>query len=192
MIRRSLSAAGTAMLAAVLLTACTTPTAPDAAPSAPPAVTPTAPTEATPTDTPDADAGEPTCETIIPSTTAADFRSLGWTVQTEAFRVGATELSGGIQCKWGDSSVTSDRIQMFGWAPIEADAVQDAVDELVASGWKREDGSDGLIYVTEDPDWAIGKDADGYGITYLFGDDWVKIADTKQSLVLVEWPPAQR
>lgn len=29
-------------------------------------------------------------------------------------------------------------------------------------------------------------DGEGYGMTYLFGDGWVKVADTKQGLVLVE------
>ncbi len=29
---------------------------------------------------------------------------------------------------------------------------------------------------------------DGYGLTYLFGDGWVKLADTRQSLILVDTP----
>ncbi|MEL4419945.1 hypothetical protein, partial [Shewanella algae] len=59
---------------------------------------------ATPTDTPDAEAADPTCETIILSSTAADFRSIGWKAQSEPFRVGATEVPDGILCKWSDGS----------------------------------------------------------------------------------------
>ena len=37
-------------------------------------------------------------------------------------------------------------------------------------------------------DTAVATDDEGYGLTYLFGDGWVKYADTKQSIALVEWP----
>lgn len=181
-------------LLAVGLSACA-PTAAAPGPEVTTTPTPTASADAggsSPSPEPDTGATEPTCETIIPRTTAADFSSLGWGVQVETFRIGATEIPDGIQCKWGDNSVTSDRIQMFGWAPIDQATAQKAERDLLSAGWSREDGADGTVYVTENPDWAIGKDADGYGITYLFGDGWVKVADTKQSLILVEWPPAQR
>ena len=57
---------------------------------------------------------------------------------------------------------------------------------MIESGWRREDGADG-IYITEDPQYAMGTDDDGYGMTYLFGDGWVKFADTRQSLLLIDW-----
>ena len=53
----------------------------------------------------------------------------------------------------------------------------------------REDAAEG-VYVTESPETAIATDEEGYGMTYLFGDGWVKLADTKQGLLLIEWPPA--
>ena len=34
---------------------------------------------------------------------------------------------------------------------------------------------------------AVATDENGYGITYLFEAGAVKIADTKQSLLLIEW-----
>ena len=74
----------------------------------------------------------------------------------------------------------------------DAAAAEKAEGDLVASGWKREEGAGDEVYITENPDWLAGRGADGYGITYLFGDGWVKVADTKQSLVLIDWPPAQR
>ena len=46
---------------------------------------------------------------------------------------------------------------------------------------------DGLI-VTESSETTVATDEDGYGLTYLFGDGWVKYADTKQGLLLVRWP----
>lgn len=191
---RRLGITVTVALLAVALSACSpTPPSPTPEVTTPPAAA--APADAvgsSPSPEPGPDTTEPTCETIIPRTTEADFRSLGWTVQVETFRIGATEIPGGIQCKWGDNSVASDRIQMFGWAPIDQATAQKGERDLLSAGWSREEGADGTVYVTENPDWAIGKDADGYGITYLFGDGWVKVADTKQSLILVEWPPAQR
>jgi glucose/arabinose dehydrogenase len=190
--RRPLSTASAVLLTALVLTACTptaaAPTTPSAAATESSAATPAA----TPTDTPDAGTAEPTCETIILSSTAADFRSIGWKAQSEPFRVGATEVAGGILCKWSDGSATAAGVQMFGWAPIDATTADKAERDLVASGWKREDGANGDVYVTENPDWLGGRGVDGYGITYLFGDGFVKVADTKQSLVLIDWPPSQR
>jgi len=173
---------------AVGLAACTPPAAPQGQPSIAPTDVPSSPApELSPT--PEATSGPPTCNAIIPASTVADFTSLGWTVQIEPFRIASMEISGGVQCKWGDQKVTTDRVQLFGWAPISAADAAEAQRELVASGWKSEQAADG-VYVTENPDWAIAKDANGYGMTYLFGDGWVKLADTRQSLVLVDWPPA--
>lgn len=162
-------------------------TPPTAQTSAPAIEVPSTPSpDASPSAVADDDE-EPTCENIIPKATADDFKSLGWSSQSEPFRIGAIQLDDGIQCKWGDQKITTDRVQMFGWAAIDdADAAK-AEKELVAAGWRRETGDAGT-YVTENPEWAIGKDADGYGITYLFGDGWVKLADTRQSLVLVDGP----
>lgn len=189
---RRLRAGATAtvgVLAALVLAGCTSPTPSGVSPetSAPaPAETAAAPGESnapdTVVDTPDA-----TCENIIPAATADDFKSLGWTSQEEPFRIGAKALDDGIQCKWGDTNIASDRVQIFGWAPIDTTEAQTAEQELVASGWKVEREADGT-YVTENPDWLNGRGVDGYGLTYFFGDGFVKLADTRQSLVLVEGP----
>lgn len=134
-----------------------------------------------------AEPAEPTCETIISSTTVADFTELGWTAKEEPFVVGETRLADGVQCTWGDYSVPSDQVQLFGWAPITDEQIETARSELVANGWRVED-DDGQLYITENSDTAIALDEEGYGLTYLFGDGWVKLADTKQGLLLVEWP----
>ncbi|MFJ4039144.1 hypothetical protein ACIPVB_13830 [Microbacterium sp. NPDC090007] len=187
--RRAAAAAAAAMVAVLALAGCAASATPDTAPS----VAPTAegPTIAAPdtTATPPSEAQdvEPTCENIIPQATADDFASLGWTFQTEPFRIGAETLDDGIQCKWGDTNIASDRVQIFGWAVIDADDAAKAQKDLVAAGWKIEKADEGT-YVTENPEWLGGRGVDGYGLTYLFGDGWVKLADTKQSLVLVEGP----
>jgi len=180
-----LAAAG--LLAALTLAGCTsTPeTAPSVAASATASDAPTP--DAAASSTPTTDPIDPTCENIIPTSTVDDFKSLGWTSQEEPFRIGATALDDGIQCKWGDAKVASDRVQIFGWAPIDDATAQQAEEDLVASGWKLERDATG-DYVTENPDWLGGRGADGYGLTYLFGDGWVKFADTRQSLLLVETP----
>ncbi|WP_295787258.1 hypothetical protein [uncultured Microbacterium sp.] len=174
--------------AALALAGCAASAAPDTAPSvAPTAEGPTIAAPAT-TSTPTSDEDvTPTCENIIPQATADDFTSLGWTYQSEPFRIGANALDEGIQCKWGDTKIASDRVQIFGWAPIDAADAAQAQKDLVAAGWKVEKADEGT-YVTENPEWLGGRGVDGYGLTYLFGDGWVKLADTKQSLVLVESP----
>jgi len=175
-------------LSVVALAGCSGPSpAPTAAAQAPNDGATTAAPDPGASDTPDPTA-DPTCDTIIPKSTADDFRSLGWSVSVEPFRVGATEIDGGIQCKWGDQRITTDRVQVFGWAPIDGTTAAKAERDLVSSGWRREDGPNGT-YVTENSSWVGGRgDSDGYGITYLFGDGWVKMADTRQSLVLVDGP----
>lgn len=141
-----------------------------------------------PTAEPTSDAvADPTCDTLIPAATVADFESVGWTSISEAFRVGSVELSEGIQCVWGDFTTASDQLQMFGWAPISATEARSVQDELVSGGWRREDAPEG-VYITEPTETTIATDDEGYGLTYLFGDGWVMFADTKQSLLLIERP----
>lgn len=186
---RTLAGVALALGAAAVLAGCAAPE-PDPEPtSQAPTSTPTerAPEETTePTPEPQAD---PTCETIIPADVVASFEEANWTFREEVFRVGATEVPDGITCTWGDMSVASDHVQMFGWAPLDADQSAQLQSTLLQEGWLREEGSTGT-YITEDPDTAVAPDDEGYGWTYLFGDGWVTFADTKQGLVLVEWPSA--
>ena len=184
-----LAIASTAMLAS----ACTS-SAPEPTPLASETAGAAAP--ASPAPEPDASpssdavsSDEPSCDTIISPATAADFDSLGWTALADSFVVGSVALPEGIQCVWGDFSTATDHVQIFGWAPITATQAETAEGDLVADGWTREESDDG-VYITENPDTAIALDGDGYGLTYLFGDGWVKYADTKQGLLLVQWPPA--
>ena len=72
-----------------------------------------------PTEAPDAD---PTCQTIIPAATATDFADTGLTAREDPFYIAGILLPDGIQCTWGDQSVASDQVQVYGWAPITADA----------------------------------------------------------------------
>lgn len=182
-----LGAVALLIAAAAVLTACAG--SPEPAPtksSAPPTAT-TAPEPEATTEPTAEPAAKPTCDELISPTLVADFEAVGWTFQEEVLRIGSTEIPEGVLCRWGDFTTASDHLQMFGWAPIaEADAAS-ARDELVSSGWIEEEG-DGGVYVTESPDTALQTDDEGYGITYLFGDGWVKFADTKQNILLVEWP----
>jgi hypothetical protein len=174
---------------AILLAACsdpspnTTPTDVPGATAVPATPAPSATTA--PSDTPIPD---PTCETIIPEGTVDDYAEVGWTPKSEAFRIGGREIPDGVLCTWGDYSVATDLVQVYGWAPLDEAEADDAIEELVASGWRREDDGAG-VYVTESEDTVINPDPEGYGFTYYFGDGWVKFADTKQTIVLVEWPP---
>lgn len=186
---RILGAAAALVLTAVALTACA------GTPEAEPEVTgnATTPTPETPepSGTPDAEPAsseEPTCETLIGASVVADFESLGWTSQASPLYIGSTEIEDGLQCMWADfEGPAGDHGQMFGWAPLTEDAAADAQEELIAQGWVREEAEDG-VYITESADTAIATDADGYGMTYHFTEGQVTIADTKQGLLLIEWP----
>lgn len=133
--------------------------------------------------TPDA---APSCETIISDSAVKGFADVGWTFEQEPFAIGDLELTTGVLCFWADYSVASDHGQLFGWSTITADQSSKAQRTLLSEGWKREDGSEG-VYITENPDFSMGTDENGYGMTYLFGDGWVEVADTKQSLAMISW-----
>ncbi|MCR2784566.1 MULTISPECIES: hypothetical protein [unclassified Microbacterium] len=184
------AAAALLFAVALALTACATPevTEPRASPAPTAGSADTAP--ATPAPEPAETAEpvvDPTCTTIIAATTVADFEELGWTHREEPFRIGEMDVPDGIQCSWADFAVPGGPAQIFGWAPIEDALAKDAQTELLAADWLRENGDEG-VYVTENPEMALTTDAEGYGMTYLFGDGWVTLADTKQSLLLIERP----
>lgn len=158
---------------------------PTSAPS-PVASSPTAEPSTTPVEEPSA-AGEPTCETIIPETTVAEFESIGWSARAEPFIIGGVEVPDGVQCVWANfEGPASDQLQMFGWAPIDDASAAEAQERLQSEGWTIEEAAEG-VYVTEPAETAVATDEDGYGITYLFASGSVKIADTKQSILLIEW-----
>jgi hypothetical protein len=177
--------------ATLALAGCASSATPSAAPTADATVTVPAPTETVsgseaPTG-PDAPSGEPTCDGIIPSTTVEAFTKEDWTFREDPFYVGNINLAGGIQCTWGNASVASDQVQVFGWAPM-TDAQRGEVEkELVDSGWKKFT-EDGVEYITATDDMIMNPDDDGYGMTYRFGKGQITFADTKQGLLLVEWP----
>jgi hypothetical protein len=60
--------------------------------------------------------------------------------------------------------------------------------ELLDSGWKELD-EDGVTYITATGTMVMNPDDEGYGITYRLGDGEITLADTKQGLLLVQWPP---
>ena len=55
-------------------------------------------------------------------------------------------------------------------------------------GWRVEETPEGRHRHRERRDRRWRRTTEGYGLTYLFGDGWVKYADTKQGLLLVVWP----
>lgn len=186
MIPRIMSAAAGVLLLLVVLTACGAPAEP--APSSTPdavAPSPAATPEPVSSNEPEPP-GELTCESMISAGTVSAFTEMGWTAQPKEFVVGGVELPDGLLCFWADYSVASDHGQLYGWAALSTEDAAQAQSGLLAEGWKREDGSDG-VYFTEDPEYAMGLDEDGYGMTYLFGDGWVRFADTRQGLILIEW-----
>ena len=186
---RVLGAAAVLALSAVLLTACAATSPPPEPEETTTATSPAPPApEPSPTPDPAASAEEPTCTTLIGEAVVADFESVGWSVRSEPLFIAGTEVPGGLNCVWADfESPAGDHGQMFGWAAIDADDATAAQEELVAQGWVREQSEEGT-YITEGPETAISVDEDGYGMTYLFGDGWVEFADTKQGLLLIEWP----
>ncbi|WP_159498432.1 hypothetical protein [Microbacterium sp. 18062] len=186
---RAVALTALAAMSALLLAGCAGGTEQESSASA----TATTPVEAaepspasTATTSPTPDATSPTCETLIPQSVIDEFDAHDWTYRQNVFRVGSLVIDEGIECVWGDYSVASDYVQIFGWAPISAAAAADARAELLAAGWQRIDDTSG-DFITEAPETAV-QTKDGYGLTYQFGDGWVILADTKQSLLLIERP----
>ena len=187
MLRRIISAVAGGLVALGALAACASPSDPPASsPSASTARTPE--TDGGPTGSPSATAPgeEISCETMISPGTVDALSAAGWTAQPKEFVIGGVELTAGMLCFWADYSVGSDHGQLYGWSPITAEQAAEAQEALAAGKWRREEGPQG-VYFTEDPEYSMGTDDDGYGMTYLFGDGWVKVSDTRQGLILVTW-----
>jgi hypothetical protein len=175
------------ILLAAALTACS------GAPASPPRPTNTAAepdaeatVEPVQTEAPDGSAEELACDTIVTEGTVEALTDIGWTPQRKDFVIGDIALPDGMLCFWADYSVATDHGQLYGWAAISAEDAATAQASLLESGWIRENGAEGS-YFTEDPQFSLGTDSDGYGMTYLFGDGWVKLSDTKQGLILIDW-----
>lgn len=177
-----------AAVAASVLVACAPAASPPAATETA-AGNPSGASSSAPAENPAA-AGPPTCDGILPASTVKAFAKVGWTSQQVPFYIGDLELTDGVECQWADFSKASDNMQIFGWAPITDAQAKTARDGLLAAGWHILKDTDNGTYVTEDKSTVVAPDSDGYGTTYLFGDGWVEVADTKQGLLLVEWPPA--
>jgi len=177
-----------ALAAVLLLTSCAAPD-PTPPPSSSPSLSaePTTPATTQPADvetpTPGAD---PTCKTIITPGTVDALTSQGWTAKQQELRIGETLVPEGLLCMWADFSTASDHGQMYGWGALDARTSDVAQSNLKRDGWLRSTEGD-LVYFTEDPAYAIATDEDGFGMTYEFGDGWVKFADTKQGLLLIDW-----
>jgi hypothetical protein len=171
-----------------VLSGCTS-----AAPSADPtttgnAVSPT-PTEALPGPTPDASptaGGAVTCDSMIVSDTLAEFKTKGWTAKQTPFtfetQPPSAPIGGGLICTWANfrSPRQPDRVRLgthqlgrcrngVRAAREEAGAAKRRVRLLHHAGSVR----------------VITVDDKGYGMTYLFGDGWVAVSDTKQNLLLM-------
>lgn len=181
------TAAAAAFALTAILVACSGPTTDETAPTptaSQPA--PEASVEPVQTDAPETPAAEPACDTIVSPGTVKALTDAGWTFEEKEFVIGGVPLPDGLLCFWADYTVASDHGQLYGWSEMDAADAATAQSALLAEGWRREDGPEG-VYVTENPQYAMGTDEDGYGMTYLFGDGWVKFADTKQGLILIEW-----
>lgn len=182
-------AAASIALLAVSLAGCASES-----PATPPSQT-TAPVDnpvtkpsAAPEDVENAEPIVATCENIISASTLEQFTNAKWTAKNHEFMIGETTLTSGIYCVWGDyDGPASDNVAIFGWSPITKAEATQTQNELIAAGWIREADDTG-VYITENPEFALALDENGYGMTYLYGDDWVTVSDRKQSLQLISAP----
>jgi hypothetical protein len=178
-------------LVATTLAGCapSSPVTEATATAAPTTVAPSTPVVAPSETESAAPADEATCTGILPEDTVVEFEANGLTFREEPFLIGDMEVADGLWCSWADFTLAGDHLQLFGWAPIAPDEAEAAQEQLLAAGWIRETEGDDVV-ITENPDTTINTDADGYGMTYLFGNGWVIVADTKQGLLLIDRPIA--
>ncbi|GAA3925482.1 hypothetical protein [Microbacterium soli] len=177
------------LLTALCLAACGSPAAPGT--TAPTTKTPDVPKETATSEpvqqtSPPPTIPTPTCETIISEGTVRALQEQGWTYEQREFRIGDVPVESGLECMWADYTTASDHGQMYAWGLLSSEQSRTAQAGLQTDGWLRS-SEDGRTYFTEDPAYAIAVDDEGYGMTYEFGDGWVKFADTKQGLLLIEW-----
>lgn len=177
---RRLTPATLALAMIATTTACTPSTGPG--PSGSSSTKPSASSAAPKTA---AASGPPSCDTLITPDTVAALKKQGWVSQQRDFSFGPNVVPGGLLCLWAEADTASDHGLLYGWAPISASDAVAREAQLVSSGWILED-SDRGVYVTADPRTTLSRDEEGYGITYLFGDGWVTVSDTKQGLVLIQ------
>lgn len=180
-----------ALACTLLLASCGSPAAPMPQVDASSHSATTTPLEATTapetSETPSAppSAAAAGCDGIITAGTVDALKSQGWTSQQQEFRIGDVPVEDGLLCLWADFTTPSDHGQMYGWGAIDAKSADAAKASLQRDGWLAT-VDDGVTYYTEDPDYALGTDDDGFGMTYEFGDGWVRFSDTKQGLLLIE------
>ncbi|KHK97408.1 hypothetical protein LK09_11575 [Microbacterium mangrovi] len=135
--------------------------------------------------TPHATAVALTCEGMIPAATVKAFTAAGWTAEPGPLYVGDIRVAKGLQCTWGGQS--SERAEVFGRGPIDAATAKEAEKQLLSQGWRRIDAPEG-VYITAGKDMILNPDDEGFGMTYLFTDGWVKVASTKQGILLIADP----
>jgi hypothetical protein len=149
---------------------------------------------ATAHDTPGATAGAAsaspsptalTCENMIPASTVKAFTDAGWSPEKGPLYVGDTLIDKGLQCTWGGEK--SENAEVFGRGPIDAATAKTAESDLISQGFRRINAPEG-VYITAGKDMILNPDEDGYGMTYLFGDGWVKVSSTKQGILLIADP----
>lgn len=143
-----------------------------------------------PVATPEATASTPalpdaTCENIIGEASFSELESSGWEYRQEPFFIAGTEIADGVYCSWTNPSEQGGNIPVFGWAPLTAAEASEAQDALEADGWIAEETDDGVFF-TEDPEFALTVDENGFGMTYFFGEGYVQVADVKAGLVVIE------
>lgn len=172
------------LVAAAMLAGCTTPSAPAETPAA------SGPAPSSPVASPSAEASapalpDPTCENIIGAASFEELEGSGWQYEQRPFTAGTVEIPDGISCVWTNANEPGGNIVVFGWAPVTAEEAESAEESLTDQGYTREEG-DGGVYLTEDPNFALTVDEEGYGMTYFFGDGYVHLADVKQGLPVIE------
>lgn len=176
-----------ALLLAAGLAGCSSST-PDAASSAEPSenvTTPKADSSPAPTGSATPEPSEElTCATLISQTTVEALTAQGWTTKEKEFQIGEIPMPDGLMCMWADFSTASDHGQMYAYSPIDEATATKAQQSLDDAGWIRSNDASS-VYYTEDPEFAIATDDEGYGLTYQFSGTWVKFADTKQGLLLI-------
>lgn len=177
---------GIMLVAVAALTGCSAVAPEPVSPSPAPQPSVSTPAQPVASPSPAASPALPTCDAMISEGTVEALTDLGWSFEEKEFVIGDVMMPDGLLCFWADYSVASDHGQLYGWSEITPEDATRAQSSLLSQGWTRDDGPEG-IYITEDPQFSMGTDEAGYGMTYLFGDGWVKVADTREGLILIDW-----
>ncbi len=185
------------------------------APTAPPPTSQVETPQPDPAPEHTADMPDLTCETLISEAVSTTLLDQGWKPSQAPLHIAETEVPDGMLCTWGPADViVGTEGQMYGFGLLDEKLSAQAQEQLTKQKWTSEKTDEGVYMsapaappappapapssstaaspgatatpaapaTTTAPPASAAMD----GFTYLFGDGWVKFADKRDGIILIQ------